>query len=227
MKSIESFDKTLRLDPHLNIHNEMLPYVGPNYSQTKILLISESHYVPKNVTVPSDDEWYNPENIDEILESVEWNTYTRDIFEKVFNKGSHPLFHNFKSALIEANSKINMENMAWYNFYQKPASNKVSIKPTPLDQEVANRVFEHILKTIDPELIVFASKKAFDSIYSNLNWDERKGMFKYKNFISEINVVPHANSAWWNRISSTYFDNLNNKERTGRQKFIDLIKNKI
>lgn len=226
MKSIISFDETLRLDSHLNIHEEMLPYIGPNYIKKKTLIISESHYVPENVCVPTDDEWYRPKDVSEIVEMVEWNTHTRGIYEKVFDKGSHPLFYNIKNALNDANSAMKMEDLAWYNFYQKPASNKVSIQPTPFDQETAKRVFEHILQTIQPELIIFASKKAFDSIYSDIKLDEVKGMFKYRDFKSEINFVPHPNSAWWNRFSSTYYDFKNKTERTGRQKFIDLIEMK-
>jgi hypothetical protein len=221
--SITSFDNIFKEEPHFQIHQEMLPYIGPDYERNKILLISESHFVPCDKGIPTDDEWYNPKDINKLLLEIEYNTNSREILEKFFNQKKHRLFINFDSALRKTNLSIGIEHVSWYNYFQKPAFNKDSIRPTILDYEIAKRVFEKVLETINPNVIIFTSVKSFNSLLSDLKWNNVEQAYFYKSFNSRIDFVSHPNSAWWNRNSKKYIDRILNQPRTGQQKFIDVI----
>lgn len=224
-RSLKLYDEKLMEDDHFKIHSEMLPYIGSKYVEQKILVISESHFVPiSNNNIPSDNEWYNPKDIDFLLHSIEYNTFTREIIEKFFSeKKSHRLFLNINNALKETKLILGIENIAWYNFFQKPAFNKDSIKPTRIDCEIAERVFEKVIETLNPNLIILTSVKSFNFILPNLKWIDEKQAYNYKNFPFKIDFVAHPNSNWWNRKSLKYSIKNTNQPRTGRQKFIDFV----
>jgi hypothetical protein len=156
MTSLKEFDEELKNDKHYQIHYEMLPFIGNSYKEKRILVISESHYVPINKSIPTDEEWYYPKDIKQLLHDIQCNTFTREILEKIFNeKKPHRLFINLRNALKKSEHSFGMEHIGWYNFFQKPAFNKASIKPTSLDYEISKRVFEHILTVLAPKLIIF------------------------------------------------------------------------
>lgn len=224
MKSLKEFDEELKKDQHFQIHYEMLPFIGSSFKESRILIISESHYVPLNKSIPTDEEWYFPKDIKELLTDIQCNTFTREIIEKIFSgKKPHRIFINLRNALKKSEHSFGIEHIGWYNFFQKPAFNKASINPTKLDYEVAHRVFEHLLFTLEPKLIIFTSVKSFDSIRSFLNWDREKQGYFYKSYNSKIDFVAHPNSAWWYRKSQKYLNKETNEKRSGQRKFIDLI----
>lgn len=223
--SIKDFDDILKEELHFKIHEEMLPYIGPKYLENKILLISESHFVPINTRIPNDEEWYNPKDLNILLNEIEYNSFTREIIEKFFDGKNKPhrLFLNLDSALKKSNLSLGLEYVAWYNYFQKPAFNKDSINATETDYKIAEKVFEKIIKTIEPNIIIITSVKSFENIFSNLKWDETQRVYFYKSFKSKIEFVCHPNSIWWYRKSKKYYDKIKNENRSGLQKFIDTI----
>lgn len=223
-QSLKSFDEKLMEDDHFKVHSEMLPYIGSKFNEQKILVISESHFVPINDNIPSDNEWYKPKDIKILLKSIEYNTFTREIIEKFFSeKKSHRIFLNINNALKGSKLILGIDNIAWYNFFQKPAFNKDSISPTRIDCEIAERIFEKVIGTLQPNLIIFTSVKSFNFILPNLKWIDKKQAHYYKSFSCKIEFVAHPNSIWWNRKSLKYSIKDTNQSRTGRQKFIDVV----
>jgi hypothetical protein len=222
-ESVKKYDEILKENSHLKIHQEMLPYIGPNYDKHKILLISESHYVPKGLNILNDDEWYNPKDIKALTDSIEDNTHTRYIAEKIYVGKTHPLFTNINSALKKSNLKTEFNHVAWYNFYQKPAGTHNTINANEKDDLVAIDVFNKITNTITPSVIIFLSVKSFNLMYPKLTYSkESESYFLTEKPNIKVDYVAHPNSAWWNRQSKRYGNSINST-RTGHDKFIDLI----
>lgn len=213
-----TFDELLKENSHFNNHPEMLPYIGENYANKRILIISESHFVPKNIKYQPDDTWYS--GLYDI-KSVSNNSNTRDVMKQVFLGKGHILFSNLSDALKQTNSNIDLRDISWYNFFQKPAAYGVSIKPTDLDIQIALEIFEENLNILKPKLVVFISTLSFKYLNNDRVWSKEINGHKYKKFDIPIGIVPHPTSVWWNKKSKLH----NNK--TGKQKFIDIINDHI
>lgn len=84
-------------------------------------------------------------------------------------------------------------------------------------------VFEGVIQTLEPKLIVFVSKKSFGSLQKgeggkqDRKWNSSLKGHKFKNYEVPILVTPHPNSPWWNRKHGE-------QNRTGKQQFEGIIK---
>lgn len=191
------FDKQFEEIAHYQIHKEMLPFVGTRFNETNILLISESHYVPQECKEIITDDWYKNRDF---VQHLKGNNNTRN----VANGGNHPLFKSIVSASKEVNPALDFSCFAWYNFYQKPAQHKDSIKKglTKNDKLIAREVFEKVITILQPSAIIFLSKLAFDEIYvdekKNLTrkWNNETHSHNYMDFTIPIYAIQHPNSAW-------------------------------
>ncbi|PWH86289.1 hypothetical protein [Brumimicrobium oceani] len=229
MKRIEMFnlaydDKLMEIN-HYKKHPQMMPYVGEDYDTYKILIISESHYVPDNFKGDISN-WYDNPTL-ELVNSMKGNTNTRGVINNFFDKNrkGHRLFHNINSALKNGNKNIDLKSVAWYNFYQKPAKHKKEFKKdNSLDKKIAIEVFEENIKILDPKLIFFVSKNAFGSLqngkgdYKDRKWCEILKGHKFKNHQVPIQVAVHPNCSWWNRKHGQ-------RKETGKQQFERKIRN--
>lgn len=226
-----SFDEILKSKiKHFNNYPEMLPFIGNEWEKSKkILLIGESHYLPYDEIKSYSDfdfnkNWYDGQS--SILDAKHKKyittrnnliTVESGIYEKPL-----ALYFNLRKALLELtelkNSKIVFDKFSFYNYFQKPAyvmeinNEDRSIKPSDLDKKIAYDIFKRIIEVIEPNIVIFVSKKSFNS-FNQLN--SSRGDFKDL----KIDFVPHAGRPWWNKISKSYGN------RTGKQKFIDIIKN--
>lgn len=214
---------------HLTNYPEMLPFVGLNWMQSKkILLIGESHWLPYDEikTYSGLDyftNWYDFDSKELNENHKKYITTRNNLLTVEFGKyeKSLTLYFNLKKALLEishfSNSKLIFDKFSFYNYFQKPTfvrqinNEDRSIKPTTKDKEIAFETFQKIINIIKPESIIFISKKSFDSF--NEVKSKRNISFEMK-----IDFVPHAGRPWWNKNSESYGN------RTGKQKFIDIIK---
>lgn len=211
------FDKQFEEIAHYQIHKEMLPFVGERFNETKILLVSESHYVPQGCKAEMNDAWYDNRNL---LVHLKGNHHTRN----VAIGGNHPLFTSIVSATKEVNPALDFSCFAWYNFYQKPAQHKDSIKKdlSEKDKQIAREVFEKVITILQPSAVIFLSKLAFDELWFDdagnraRRWNNEKHCHNFKEYDLPMYSIQHPNSAWWNKISGK-------NNMTGKQRFKSVL----
>ena len=184
----------------------MKPWIGKNYSTAehkKLLIIGESHYLPKDSNIHLDAEaWYKKQQSELTSQEVRWISTSgiiKNNKDSNFKKKAHSIYRNTCS-VINTNffnytpSSKAIEHYAFYNFFQRPADvTGDSICLGKIDKEVAISVFKSVYETLEPELIIFTSSLA--------------GKIA-KQTISSIStpfiITPHPSCAWWNRVSKKY-----------------------
>lgn len=180
---------------------ELIPAVGDYYwredgKHKKMLLVGESNYFKDKESPNSDfqdaEKWYKaddakliPQNAHKIVSN--W-------------KGGRPFENMYKvmdkvlsEAGIEHEGYLLME-AAFYNYFLRPARDEGTHKsfiPKDIDREVAGVALAGIIDRLEPELIIFLSKKAYD---------EFSAYCSEKNLIFEgvvIDFVYHPSSWRW------------------------------
>lgn len=185
---------------HFEMHELMLPFIGEHYEKHRILLVSESHYMPEKNNKKLDDSWYTNK---ELEKEVQKNHHSRGVIES-FN---HRLFKNIEKEVKAIDISLNFEFVAWYNFFQKPAMHKDTFKNvmTPKDIEVSHEVFEKLLEILEPKAVIFLSKLAFDILQRDSNgkfvrfWSSEMKSHNYKDFNIPVFWAHHPNSRYWHR----------------------------
>ncbi|WP_454958621.1 hypothetical protein [Capnocytophaga sputigena] len=118
------------------------------------------------------------------------------IYGEVFAKGDYPQA---------------LEYIAFGNYFLRPAEVcSESIVINSWEEEV--RSFQQLValeKQLQPALIVFVSKKAYESFVRVAQTQGATAL------LSKAKSVPHPNSAWWNR-SITQYEGRTGKEELGR-----------
>ncbi|TDX26022.1 hypothetical protein DFO67_1174 [Modicisalibacter xianhensis] len=207
----ERFDEQLGLIPHFQSYPRMRPFVGTEYGQhgPRILLIAESHYLPLESTIHlSAERWYDSTENDLCLQKERGSIHTREILNKNSGrwiKKGHTIFRQLEIALAEAGypaSDNMLKYIAFMNGFQRPAVSKLSINPTAQDVEISAKTVAAVIKTLQPEHVVFVSSKANRLIGKQLG--------------IRSHSVPHPASAWWHRAS---------KKGTGKSQFVSIIRN--
>ncbi|HND96789.1 MAG TPA: hypothetical protein PLH49_13560 [Chitinophagaceae bacterium] len=235
------FDAVLQQQlTHLNNYPEMLPFIGSkwNESNIKTLIIAESHYADTACfTEAHFNNWYETSSKDFKLKDNYYTDYINT--RNVINIAENTNKFGFKKPLLIFYNIINevkkhipkMQNQqhifpyfSFYNYFQRPASiqsasiiNALTLK----DREVAYQTIKSLTQTILPRRIIFASRLSYNTfIQSKQN---EKGNLLFENI--NIENIPHPGSAWWNKRSANYGkDETQNRYRTGKEKFIHLIK---
>lgn len=209
----------------LELHPELETFVGNNYGKTggtKVLYYGESHFLPNNKGETfSDEVWYNNTSKDLGLsdKDIGWiNTkeiIRNDVIDSPLKDKSHSMYRNIGNvhgeALNKGDYRTALDDLSYGNYFKRPAETTGgSIKVTEMDKEVAYDAFKKDLETLKPDKIAFSSKKAYEAAIETAN---KRGDNKILQFLKErAVVVPHATSAWWNRISKAY-GGLSGKER--------------
>jgi hypothetical protein len=95
-----------------------------------------------------------------------------------------------------------------------------SIKPTELDVKVAHDTMFELIQVLQPNLVLFVSKKAYKTAKSS-------GLFDIVS--SHHNFTPHPCSPHWNRSAKNYgkLFNKNLGPMSGKQRFIEIINHHI
>jgi hypothetical protein len=198
-KSLTKYDEQLKSSVHhFRIHEPMLPFIGEHYEKHRILLISESHYLPESKKKELDNSWYETRVL-----SAELNGYHNT--RGVVHDFKHRLFANIQKELKVQSQSLNFKFVVWYNFFQKPALHKSTIKNqiTEKDIQVSHEVFEKLLEILKPNVVIFLSKLAFDTLQKDSNgkyvrkYDPEKKCYLFKEYEVPIYWAHHPNSSYW------------------------------
>jgi hypothetical protein len=195
----------------------MSPYVGKNFHCATIpalLLIGESHYLPEGSSQHlSAERWYAGSSGTLSPEEIEYIS-TAAIVEQARAEGFTNKAHRsmWGNPFLEINQhgpnypdyRRVGEDIAFYNFFLRPALDGRSLAVSPLDVEFANEALRAHLKEYRPTAVVFLSSLA-------------------RNYLSEqldipFIATPHPCCPWWNRVSRRYGN------KTGREILADFIK---
>ena len=164
--------------------------------------MGESNYFedyPETVSVFRDaDKWYTADTdrlIPEEMKSKVNNWIDYRTFNAVFNimhrvLGEAGIVHGDKLA-----------ETAFYNYFLRPALNDGGSKgfnPEGIDNEVAGVAMTGVIDRLNPDLVVFLSKKAYDEF---TKYCRRCGL-EHGDVI--IAAVAHPASPWWNRRDGIY-----------------------
>lgn len=203
------YDLQLERIPHYEQHPQMMPFVGADYGKNgpKILLIGESHYLPKESTVHLNAEKWYERDASQLSDRERSATCTRKCLTKsgpTWKIKSYTIFRHLESALIEAGYPVadnTLRYVAFMNGFQRPAVSRLSIKETSLDREYAVATVQSVIDVLQPDHIICVSRKAHKALKGQLS--------------IEAHATAHPASPWWNRDS---------KKGTGKNQFIELVR---
>ncbi len=190
-KSYDNELKEIEFYKNSTIHQCMLPYIGFNYQEHKVLLVAESHYLGNDEDrkkVANFKEWY--EDKGDITLSQEGHIDTRGVVEQWFSNGNG-LFQKIKKELENANIDIKYfwERIAFMNFFIVPSTNgSREIYSTKEVEEKSLTNFEEVIKILKPNYILFLSKRSYY-------------IFEKKNseYLNKTFPFSHPTSIWWYR----------------------------
>ncbi len=217
MHHTTKYDNDFNKIPFYKKYPEYLPFIGKKFDEnSKILLLGESHYLPKSSVVHKNpSNWYKGSNSLLSGEEPLWIN-TRRVVNNIHGKNkpipqkwkrSRTIYRNIEKALIESGLPVvdNLFcNLAFMNSFQRPAEvTGESIDVHPIDIEESAKVINRVIEIIKPEHICFVSSKASKSLVKHLK----------VNF--EIDTVSHPASVWWNRES---------RKGISRELFIQLMR---
>lgn len=192
----------------------MKPYVGGRYrnSTTKLLLIGESHYLPeRSQQHVTPGQWYDGTSATLSQEEKRWNN-TKEILrgavETKFREKAHWLWKNSFDAINAAGPKYVdyrevAKDIAFYNFFLRPAIHGRSLACEPKDVAMANDAFMLHYRDLEPTAVVFLS------VLAHRHFHAPPGV--------KVISTTHPSSAWWNRISKA------RGGKSGRQILSDYI----
>lgn len=197
---------------------ELIPAVGNNYYRKdnihrKMLLIGESNYFIDTDVQSSDfydeNKWYlDPEA--KLIPNYRKKDVSNWIGYKTFNKVFKIMDRTL--AITEAEySDYLLQEASFYNYFLRPAHKKGSNKgfnPLNIDKEVSGIALSSIIDRLNPNLVIFLSKKAYTEFFKFCKCYD----IVYENITIEF--VSHPASIWWNR----------NGGIQGKAKFEQLLK---
>ena len=237
----KSFDSLFEKIPFFKQYPHMMPWVGADYQGTshkKILLIAESHYLPKTSIVHQNtSNWYSGTSNDLSPEELGW-TNTREIIGSGENQNwdlgespGHRIYLNIEKAMLDTGfDPVDKSNMfkfcGYYNFFLRPANEGDSIIFNGDDEKVAMDTLFELLKILNPDMVCVLSHKAWKICENWVEDIQQKDGFRLydrddKPYIADF--FPHPISQWWNMASLKYSFLEESKAQTGREKFIRFL----
>lgn len=192
-------------DPeHYQRFPSMKPWEGSRYrcasSHKRLLVIGESHFLPESSSIHKSIDWYKADEGQ--LTDIErvWIS-TRKIIARSKTEGFKVSSHSiYKNIAIEVNQILSgrddldaIEDIAFYNYLQRPAITGDSLHVDPRDREVAIKVFDWVVGTLQPEIIIFTSDLAGQCCGERLR---ALGV--------SHGIVPHPTCAHWNMRAKKY-----------------------
>jgi hypothetical protein len=197
----------------------MRPYVGTNFhgaNTPSLLLIGESHYLPEGSSQHlSPETWYASSSDTLSPTEIEWISTAallKDSREKGFSNKAHrsiwsnPLWEINEYGPRYSDYKCVADEIAFYNFFFRPASEGASLDVSTQDVEFANEAFRAHHEVLKPSAIVFLSSLA-------------RNHFHLSEPLSvPVITTPHPGCQWWNRAAQKYGN------KRGRDILADFIK---
>ena len=130
------------------------PWVGENYSKTKILIVGESHYGVCKETL----EWYlkSKEGTIEVIKAL--------ITGKKWAQDNKTL-NNFSKSLVGDNDYTNevlWNKLAYYNFIQRPMNYISPNKERPTNDDFIKgcKTFKQVINILKPSICIFIGVEA-------------------------------------------------------------------
>jgi|GEM_PF-724850 len=178
------------------------PYVGTNFGQgdgPSLLLVGESHYLPKGSTAHRDPgAWYGSNAAqlnDEERGWIDTAGIYREAMESGFSNRAHSIW---KNSLWEINAcgfrhgdyLHAGERIAAYNFFLRPGEEGCSLNVAPEDIRIANEAFAFHCRALKPSAVIILSRLAARHIQDMPD-------------IPSV-TTPHPGCSWWNRTSDCY-----------------------
>ncbi len=208
-RQYEKYYEAFQKNDFLRRHDECIPFIGEKYEESRLLLIGESHYVPKvDVICVNREDFYEISFYDlaEGFGGYKGWINTREVFEKrVYEKID---FKNFFSNaateiarallhtdILSQEQKVEaMHQYAFMNYFKRPSYNsgKTIEELSEKDYQYAYNVSCHIIDVLKPRLTVFLSQKAYWAFCDS----DRDNIYRNK---YDIKSVSHPSSCWWNR----------------------------
>lgn len=212
------FDEQFFEIPHLKAFPALLPFVGQNYtsdSHCRCLLVGESFYFPDDSTIHQNAEaWYEATQQD--LNEYEISYMNcRGLLECDWGSPGHEIYREINRRLgdlpLEAADRP-VAHIAFMNAFFRPAeipgeSFKFGCKA--LDFEIAAETMTKIITILEPDLVVFVSKWAWDTV----GWKVAEAL---PNIAFEFTSHP-ATPFWWNRAGYPH----------GRKKFDQILRDRF
>jgi len=211
----------VQLSSEMNFYRQypmMEPYVGDNFHGDGIpalLIIGESHYLEEGVTVHLDPgAWYSGSSANMLPEQLEWIDNSAILRKsRAKNFSSHTHFRNAFRVINDFGPRYDdftrvADDIAYYNFFLRPALEGTSLDVCAQDVAIANEAFITHFTKLQPTAVIFLSMKAFGEFHHSLP--------------EAVPVVatPHPSRPWWNRVAETY------GYRRGRDVLADFITKK-
>ena len=234
----------LKKIPHFVRYPQMIPFVGKDYDKTRLLILGESHYLPKG------EEWRAPKwyeySINEWL-SAEFNVDKSEFFENenqwigwtctmVLVQGRvHSIYRELESALRASGYSgfgSGLDASAYMNFFQRPAEKEgEQIQNTLKDNCYAAETLQSVCSILRPTKIFFASTRAYKGLEAFIHVKSLKVLMKTEPTFPLENVGcvegwfndalighgAHPASCWWNKAAKSYSKPRGQKAITGAQ----------
>ena len=191
----------------------MIPFIGDYYISTnhrRMLLVGESFYLPKSSTIHLDAKaWYQASenqlktvdgekgkkedekewiNCDGLLK-CDWNSKGHKIYQEL-NTWIGKTRLLFKSRPID--------EIAFTNFFVRPAIKGKSIKDykkvdKEIDKEKANEIFKCVLNVLQPNIVIFVSKFAYECVDKTIVKNNKDMVVDY--VVHPCSTCWHCNNA--------------------------------
>lgn len=214
-----SFGKELIPEGIFNRFRELEPAFGKNYGMNnlkKLLIVAESNYfeddLEKESVFKDPEKWYHGKNCPLIPEKK------KDNVSSWIGEG-YPIFNNIfdsiRTVLDESNIKYEktyylLDEFAFYkNYFLRPASRKgknLSFEKDckQIDRDVAGYALCGIIDIIQPNIVIFVSKYAYDEFNLYCSQNNKK----FDNCIIEYTNHPSRPASWSDENGKQKFENL-------------------
>jgi hypothetical protein len=186
--SSKQFDSLFKEIEHYKRFPALRPYVGQNYGKNsckKLMLIAESHYLPQTSTINKDaDKWYKATQADLNPVELSWMN-TRSLLKGDWADDGQMIYRELNlrlSEFINTSASRAMTNVVFMNGFQRPAPNTGdSIKKfcTEQDYEVGAKTIKQVVSIVEPDLVLFVSKLAWDKLRWKLPKEINGKKYKY------------------------------------------------
>ena len=186
----KKYDKKLKKIQFYKQYDQYLPFIGDDYSKDRILLLGESHFfAKKNKKITCHEVWYKNDKTALDDDQIRW-TNTRLVVENFKETTSRrAMFYKIDTALRETNYDDGIQNIAFMNAFQRPASGKgEGIEAESVDIKQSAKVINQVIGIIKPKILCFVSRKAYKKLSKKLNFDQ-----------TLIHSVVHPTCYWWHR----------------------------
>ena len=212
--SQKKFDAELEQLAHYRAFPVMLPYVGGEYAaetHRKLLVLGESFYFPDDSTIHLDaSHWYGSEQSRLDPEEQEYIN-CRKLLECDWGSPGHKMYRELNGCLASLglpHPDRPISNIAFTNAFMRPASvpgGSFRHCCTALDGERSKETIGGVVRILEPDIVIFASK---------FSWDVLGGWLAGSSACKKIDFVSHpADPFYWNRKNYSH----------GRKKFLGLL----